>query len=88
MGFPVPLQEWALGKARSFFADTLLSRASRERGLLDTSVVERLIDHDQAYGRALWGALQLELWHQQFIDGAAWAHTREEMHRNAVVVHE
>jgi asparagine synthase (glutamine-hydrolysing) len=88
MGFPVPLQEWARGKARSFFADTLLSRASRERGLLDTSVVERLIDHDQAYGRALWGALQLELWHQQFIDGAAWAHTREEMHRNAVVVHE
>ena len=71
MGFPVPLQHWARGKARSFFADTLLSRASQERGLLDTRVVERLIDHDQAFGRALWGALQLELWHQQFIDRAA-----------------
>jgi asparagine synthase (glutamine-hydrolysing) len=68
MGFPVPLQHWARGRARDFFHDVLLSRACRERGLVDPAAVERLIDQDRAYGRALWGLLQLELWHQTFID--------------------
>ena len=68
MGFPVPLQHWARGRARDFFHDVLLSRACRERGLFDPAAVERLIDQDRAYGRALWGLLQLELWHQTFID--------------------
>lgn len=71
MGFPVPLQHWARGRARDFFHDTLLSRACRERGLFDMDAVRSLIDKDQDYGRALWGLLQLELWHQQFIDRSA-----------------
>ena len=71
MGFPVPLQQWARGKARDFFHDTLLSRACRERGLYDMRAVAQLLEHDAAYGRALWGLLQLELWHQQYIDKAA-----------------
>ena len=68
MGFPVPLQHWARGRARDFFHDILLSRACRERGLFDPAAVASLIDQDKAYGRALWGLLQLELWHQTFID--------------------
>jgi asparagine synthase (glutamine-hydrolysing) len=70
MGFPVPLHLWAKGRVRDFFRDVLLSRACRERGLFDMARVEALIQQEAAFGRALWGLLQLELWHQQFIDGA------------------
>lgn len=88
MGFPVPLQHWARGKARDFFADVLLSRAARERGLFDVAAVSKLIDHDQAYGRALWGVLQLELWHRQFIDRVAQEPANREKRAHAAVVHE
>ncbi len=70
MGFPVPMQHWARGRARDFVRDVLLSRRARERGLFDPAALERLIDHEGEFGRALWGALQLELWHQTMIDPA------------------
>ncbi|MFM1987616.1 MAG: hypothetical protein RJA99_573 [Pseudomonadota bacterium] len=68
MGFPVPLQHWARGRAREFVADVLGSRACRERGLFDAPALARLVDTEAAFGRALWGALQLELWHLAMID--------------------
>ena len=68
MGFPVPLQHWARGRARDFVHDVLLSQRARERGLFDPKVVERLIEQEGAFSRVLWGLLQLELWHRQFID--------------------
>jgi asparagine synthase (glutamine-hydrolysing) len=68
MGFPVPLQIWAKGKAKDFFCDVLLSRRCKERGLFDISVVETLINEEAAFSRVLWGLLQVELWHQQYID--------------------
>ena len=68
MGFPVPLHLWAQGPTREFFHEVLLSRACRERGLFDPAVVERLIARESAFGRSLWGLLQLELWHRAFID--------------------
>ncbi len=70
MGFPVPIHLWARGRAREFFADTLLSRASRERGLTDQAQVTRLLDSESPFSRRLWGLLNLELWHRQFIDAA------------------
>jgi len=70
MGFPVPLQLWARGRARTFFHDVLLSRRARERGLYDPGAVERLINQESAFSRVLWGLLQIELWHRQFIDAA------------------
>jgi asparagine synthase (glutamine-hydrolysing) len=69
-GFPVPLHLWAKGRVQDFFRDVLLSRACRQRGLFDTARVEALITQEAAFGRALWGLLQIELWHRQFIDGA------------------
>ena len=52
--------------------DILLSRRARERGLWETSVVERLINDHQSgkrdYNRQLWALLTLEEWHRQFID--------------------
>jgi asparagine synthase (glutamine-hydrolysing) len=68
MGFPVPLQHWARGPAREFFADVLLSQRTRERGLFDMVRVERLMREASSFSRALWGLLQLELWHREFID--------------------
>ena len=71
MGFPVPLQLWARGKTRKtrdFFCDVLLSKTCRERSLFNTEIIEHLIEREDAFSRVLWGLLQVELWHQQFID--------------------
>ena len=68
MGFPVPLHLWAKGKTREFFHDILLSKACRERGLFNAEFVEHFMQREGAFSRVLWGLLQVELWHQQFID--------------------
>jgi asparagine synthase (glutamine-hydrolysing) len=70
MGFPVPMQGWTRGPARAFIADVLLSQRSRERGLFEPAALARLLEGEAPFGRALWGALQLELWHQTLIDPA------------------
>ncbi len=68
MGFPVPLHLWARGRARDFFHDVLLSQRCRERGIFDPRQVEQLLGHEVAFGRRLWGLLNLELWYRQFMD--------------------
>jgi asparagine synthase (glutamine-hydrolysing) len=68
MGFPVPLHLWARGRAQDFMRDTLLSSECRSRGIYDIPAVEKLFDEEQPFGRRLWGILNLELWHQQFLD--------------------
>ena len=70
MGFPVPLHLWAKGSARGFLEDVLLSRRARERGIFQTDEIARLLDTEAAFGRRLWGVLNLELWFRQFIDRA------------------
>jgi asparagine synthase (glutamine-hydrolysing) len=71
MGFPVPLHLWARGASREFFGDLLLSRACRERGIFDAAEIEKLMDYETAFSRRLWGLLNLELWHREFLDGHA-----------------
>jgi asparagine synthase (glutamine-hydrolysing) len=68
MGFPVPLHIWARNQAKGFFSDVLLSKKCRERGLFNIPEVEKLIEKENAFGRRLWGLLNLELWFQTFID--------------------
>ena len=68
MGFPVPLHIWARNEAKRFFSDVLLSKKCRERGLFNVPEVEKLIEKENAFGRRLWGLLNLELWYQTFID--------------------
>jgi asparagine synthase (glutamine-hydrolysing) len=68
MGFPVPLHLWAQGSARDFFHDVLLSQRCRERGIFNPAEVRRLLGREEAFGRRLWGLLNLELWHRQFMD--------------------
>ena len=71
MGFPVPLSMWMKGDLHDFVADMLLSQKARERGLFDANAIERKLGTSSAFSRSLWGALSLELWHQQFVDQAA-----------------
>ena len=54
---------------RDFLHDTLLSTRARQRGLLRSDHVKRLIEGEQAFGRQLWGLLCQELWYRAFIDG-------------------
>ena len=67
-GFPVPLHLWARNRLRQFCHDILLSKNCRERGIFNLDRVKELIDHEEAYGRKLWGLLNLELWFRQFIE--------------------
>ncbi len=68
MGFPVPLHIWSKNKAKDFILDTLLSKKARERNIINTKYVEKLILEEQPFSRGLWGILSLELWYNQFID--------------------
>jgi asparagine synthase (glutamine-hydrolysing) len=70
MGFPVPIHLWARGPARDFFHDILLSPTARTRGLLSPRTITQLMRKESAFGRRLWGLLNLELWLREFIDGA------------------
>ncbi len=70
MGFPVPLHLWAKNHARALFQDVLLSDRCRQRGLFDCAAVEKMLDREHAFGRRLWGLLNLELWYRTFIDAA------------------
>lgn len=69
MGFPVPLKEWMRGGiVRDFVGDTLLSSQSLNRGIYSPKALFAMIDNQGVGGRQLWGALSLEIWHNQFID--------------------
>jgi asparagine synthase (glutamine-hydrolysing) len=68
MGFPVPLHIWSKNKARDFILDHLLSKQAKERNIINTQYVEKLINSEQPFSRGLWGILSLELWFNQFID--------------------
>ncbi len=68
MGFPVPIAEWVKGELRDFTLDIFGGERAR-RPYLDSSFdPESMVDHEQAFGRNLWGLLSLELWQQEFHD--------------------
>jgi asparagine synthase (glutamine-hydrolysing) len=68
MGFPVPLSEWMKGPLREFVRDVLGSSRARARGIFDTDALMQQIDDEASFGRIAWGALNLEVWHREFID--------------------
>lgn len=68
MGFPVPLNEWFAGPLKDFVHDILSTPKARKRGIFTEQGLVELLKPQQQYGRALWGALNLELWFQTFID--------------------
>jgi len=71
MGFPVPINNWVKdgGFARDFIFDTLNSNKAKSRDyLVESFSIDTLINTEGTYGRNLWALLNLEIWHNQFID--------------------
>jgi asparagine synthase (glutamine-hydrolysing) len=72
-GFAVPIARWFRGELAGFARDVLLSDTCRQRGILDTRFVERLLRLN-ARGRdldlQLWTALSFEMWCRRFLDAS------------------
>lgn len=68
MGFPVPLNQWWRGPLKEFIADILLSKTCRERNMFNPDYLDNMVAQEGQFGRQVWGALCLELWHRAFID--------------------
>ncbi|MCZ6909418.1 MAG: asparagine synthase (glutamine-hydrolyzing) [Rickettsia endosymbiont of Ixodes persulcatus] len=68
MGFPVPLSDWFYGKQKSFIHDTLFSKKSTERGIVNINTLKKMFKHKKPITRSIWGALCLELWFVKFVD--------------------
>jgi len=71
MGFTAPVPGWLREELSELTSDTLLSEASRQRGIVDPRSVEQLIrrhNEGEDHTNGLWTLLMLELWYQEFID--------------------
>jgi asparagine synthase (glutamine-hydrolysing) len=71
-GFAVPTDPWFRGDLRAFAFDVLMDERARRRGYINMPVLERLWK-EHASGRhvwdeQLWVLLNLELWHQVYLD--------------------
>lgn len=80
-GFAVPLAKWFRGKLNGFVRDLLLSKTSRDRGIINPLHVERLLELNDA-GRNmdlhLWTMITFELWCRRFMDVSAKPRQRTE----------
>lgn len=65
-GFGVPLEHWFDGNLGDFLREILLDTPTRQRGLLNTAYVERLINRQGQFWAELtgplWAVLMFELW--------------------------
>lgn len=68
MGFPTPINEWMANDLKEFVLDILTSQRAKDRGLLNTSAIEKQINESGKFSRDLWGALNLEMWFRIYID--------------------
>jgi asparagine synthase (glutamine-hydrolysing) len=73
MGFPVPFANWVKDRWNGVAREVLTDHRTRERGIIDTAAVSRLLDDHRrgqcAGGDVVWALLNLELWYRTFIDG-------------------
>ncbi|MEC1714818.1 asparagine synthase (glutamine-hydrolyzing) [Schinkia azotoformans] len=68
MGFPVPLQKWYRNNVGDYVKEILLDKKAKERGIFNIKELEMKINNENDFGRAIWGALSLELWFKTHID--------------------
>lgn len=82
-GFYPPIPLWFKGELFPMIRDIFDSRSFRERGIFDGSALENkvqdFISGKIDYSEQIWMAINIELWHQQFIDGrtnfqSQWGH--------------
>jgi asparagine synthase (glutamine-hydrolysing) len=74
MGFGLPVEHWLRGELRELAHDLLSSQQARQRGVIDTRLVERLLsDHQRRlrnYARPIWTWLCFELWCGAYLENA------------------
>ncbi len=74
-GFAVPVSHWLRGELREMAEDVLLSASSIGRGYFRRKSVEDLLQAHMGgvtdHGYKLWALVNLELWHQRFLDSPA-----------------
>jgi len=68
MGFPTPFNEWIKGPLKEYTLDIFNSVKSRQRNIFNFSGIENELANESQFGRNLWGALNLEIWFQHYID--------------------
>jgi asparagine synthase (glutamine-hydrolysing) len=72
MGFGVPLGRWLRNELRDFARDLLLDGRARQRGIVQTAPVERLLDEHQRGRRdrsaQIWALVCFELWARTWMD--------------------
>jgi asparagine synthase (glutamine-hydrolysing) len=76
MGFPVPLAMWFQTKLKDDLRSILLDTQTLARGIFDPHRLAQSLAEGSASDRALWGALNIELWFRTFIDNPAEAQQR------------
>ncbi len=69
MGFPVPLNQWYQKELKEFVSDLLLSDTAKARGIYNIPKLEIALSNERSFGRAIWGAMCMEMWFRTFIDG-------------------
>ena len=71
-GFGVPVGSWFKNELKDYALQTLLSEKSLKRGYFRKEIVENLINEHNLgkvdHGHRLWNLINLELWHQVFMD--------------------
>jgi len=67
MGFPVPLQQWFKNELKQFIKEQINSPNSRNDMIFNYDYFEDLIENEREFGRNVWGALCLHIWHSTFI---------------------
>lgn len=67
MGFPVPLQKWFKDELKQFIHEQMTSPASKNDSIFNYEFFDDLIENEREFGRNVWGALCLHLWHSTFI---------------------
>jgi asparagine synthase (glutamine-hydrolysing) len=72
-GFNVPKNVWLRGPLRELVADTLSPVALARHGLLEPTVVQRLLDEHQQrradHSFAIWSVFIFQLWYDRFVAG-------------------
>jgi asparagine synthase (glutamine-hydrolysing) len=70
-GFGLPVDRWMRADLAPLSRDVLLDQTARERGIVDPSAVEMLLQRHQRgepRGDQIWALMILELWYREFID--------------------
>ena len=74
-GFGVPIDEWMRGRFGGFVEESIYNSSLRRRRLFDYGFVKHLLtEHREGranYAFFLWSLLNLSLWYDRWIDGAA-----------------